>query len=67
MHLYCLTAGTGTLNSLAMHYEINYAPLFNAAERATVLRDYDVTEKLSLGKETFLGSTPGFRLPEQHL
>jgi hypothetical protein len=51
-------AGTGTLNSLAMHYEVNYAPLFNAAERATVLRDYDVTVKLSLGKETFLGSTP---------
>jgi hypothetical protein len=53
------TASVGTLNSLAMHYEVNYAPLFNAAERAVVLRDYDVTEKLSLGKETFLGSSPG--------
>jgi hypothetical protein len=52
-------AGPGTLNSLAMHYEINYAPLFNAAERAVVLRDYDVTEKLSLGSETFFGSSPG--------
>lgn len=51
--------GPGTLNSLAMHYEINYAPMFNAAERAVVLRDYDVTEKLSLGKETFLGSSAG--------
>ena len=54
-----LIVGPGTLNSLAMHYEVNYAPLFNAAERAVVLRDYDVTEKLSLGKETFLGASSG--------
>jgi hypothetical protein len=52
-------AGIGTLNSLAMHYEVNYAPLFNAAERAVVFRDYDVTEKLTLGAETFFGSEAG--------
>lgn len=52
------SAGIGTLNSLAMHYEINLGP-FQSAERATVLRDYDVTEDLTLGAETFLGSSPG--------
>ena len=50
----------GGINTLAMHYEINYAPLFNAADRATVLRDYNATgTKYSLGNETFLGSEAG--------
>ena len=42
----------GTLNSLAMHYEINYIPAggFKAADRAVVLRDYESTSaKLTLG------------------
>lgn len=53
------TPGVGTANVLAMHYEINVLPLYHAANRAVVLRDYDVTDKLSLGIETFLGSTAG--------
>ncbi len=49
----------GTLNSLAMHYEISYipAPGFKAAERAVVFRDYEVTSpKLTLGDQTYIGS-----------
>ena len=53
-----ITSESGTLNSLAMHYEINYAPLFNAAERAVVYRDYDVTDKLTTGAKTYIGSAP---------
>ena len=52
-------SGIGTINSLAFHYEVNITPAYSAAERAVTLRDYDVTEKLSLGKETFLGSSAG--------
>jgi hypothetical protein len=50
---------TGTLNSLAFHYEVNITPAYSAAERAVCLRDYDVTDVLTLGAETFLGSSAG--------
>jgi hypothetical protein len=52
-------SGTGTLNSLAFHYEVNITPAYSAAERAVTLRDYDVTDVLTLGAETFLGSSAG--------
>jgi len=54
-----IPAEEGTLNSLAMHYEINLG-LFHGAERATVLRDYDVIGAgLTLGVETYLGNSAG--------
>ena len=54
-----IAAEIGTLNSLAMHYEINLGP-FRSAERAVVLRDYDIIGTgLTLGAETYFGSSPG--------
>lgn len=52
-------SGPGTLNSLAFHYEVNITPAYSAADRAVTLRDYDVTDKLTLGGQTYLGSTSG--------
>lgn len=54
-----IAAELGTLNSLAMHYEITLG-MFQGADRATVLRDYDVIGAgLTLGVETFLGDSAG--------